>query len=85
LLFERVLSPHSPAQLGVSPSKLRRPGCTPRAASGHPCGVTRSIPTGRNPVAAPQTQVCRFPLRQGPTRRHPSASGDIGATRSKHR
>src|SRR2546428_5997497 len=34
------------------------------------------------PVAAPQTQVCRLPLRQGPTRRHPSASVDIGgATR----
>src|SRR5438093_11330090 len=32
------------------------------------------------PVAAPQTQVCRFPLRQGPTRCHPIASGDIGAT-----
>jgi len=41
LLFERVLPPHSPAQLDVSPSRPRRPGCTPRAASGHPCGVTR--------------------------------------------
>src|SRR2546425_7788184 len=38
---ERVLPPHSPAQLGVSPSRPRRPGCTPRAASGRPCGVTR--------------------------------------------
>jgi Tol biopolymer transport system component len=38
----RVLPPHSPAQLGVSPSRPRRPGCTPRAASGRPCGVTRS-------------------------------------------
>src|SRR5207247_6279169 len=35
-----VLPPHNPAQLGVSPTKPRRPGCTPRAASGHPCGVT---------------------------------------------
>src|SRR3989454_12778368 len=34
-------APHSPAQLGVSPSRPRRPGCTPRAASGRPCGVTR--------------------------------------------
>jgi len=46
LLFERVLPPHSPAQLGVSPSRSRRPGCTPCAASGRPCGVTRSIATG---------------------------------------
>src|SRR5881396_679100 len=38
---ERVLPPHSSAQLGVSPSRPRRPGCTPRAASGRPCGVTR--------------------------------------------
>src|SRR2546428_270405 len=42
----RVLPPHSPVQLGVSPSRPRRPGCTPRAACGHPCGVTRSIATG---------------------------------------
>src|SRR2546426_12734756 len=41
LLLERVLPPHSPAQLGVSPSAPCRPGCTPRAGSGHPCGVTR--------------------------------------------
>src|SRR5438132_6010580 len=46
-------APHSPAQLGVSPSRPRRPGCTPRAASGHPCGVTRSIATGGFGVAAP--------------------------------
>src|SRR5438034_4546852 len=39
---ERVLPPHSPAQLGVSPSRPRRPGCTPRAASGRPCGATRT-------------------------------------------
>jgi hypothetical protein len=43
LLCERVLPPHSPAQLGVSPSRPRRLGCTPRAASGRPCGVTRSM------------------------------------------
>src|SRR3989442_7079553 len=42
LLFERVLPPHSPGQLGVSPSRPRRPGCTPCAASGRPCGVTRT-------------------------------------------
>ena len=38
---ERVLPPHSPVQLGGSPSRPRRPGCPPRAASGRPCGVTR--------------------------------------------
>src|SRR5436309_4547750 len=48
LLYERVLPPHSPAQLGVSPSQPRRPGCTPCAASGHPCGVTRSRPKVEN-------------------------------------
>src|SRR3989442_1974383 len=57
LLFERVLRPHSPAQLGVSPSRPRRSGWTPRAASGHPCGVTRSIATGGFGVAAPQTHL----------------------------
>jgi len=41
-IFSRVLPPHSPVQLGVSPLRPRRPGCTPRAASGRPCGVTRS-------------------------------------------
>src|SRR2546426_11937480 len=70
LLFERVLPPHSPAQLGVSPSRPRRPGCTPRAASGRPCGVTRSIATGGFGVAARQTRLEALPLRQGPTRRH---------------
>src|SRR5438552_11397979 len=54
---ERVLPPHSPAQLGVSPSRPRRPGCTPFAASGHPCGVTRSIATGGFGVEAPQTRL----------------------------
>src|SRR2546430_8365898 len=38
--------------------------------------------SGGFPVAAPQTQVCRLPLRQGPTRRHPLASGEIGVTRA---
>src|SRR2546422_8764481 len=38
---ERVLSADSPVELRVSPSRPRRPGCTPRAASGRPCGVTR--------------------------------------------
>src|SRR5436309_5971880 len=57
LLYERVLPPHSPSQLGVSPSQPRRPGCTPRAASGRPCGVTRSTATGRIAVEAPQTRL----------------------------
>src|SRR5207245_7690936 len=39
-------------------------------------GAPRSAPptptaTGRNPVAAPPTQVRRLPLRPGPIRRHP--------------
>src|SRR2546427_11837981 len=57
LLFERVLPLHSPSQLGVSPSQPRRPVCTPRAASGRPCGVTRSTATGRIAVEAPQTRL----------------------------
>ena len=48
---ERGLPPHSPVQPGnplllplqrvETPSQPRRPGCTPCAASGRPCGVTR--------------------------------------------
>ena len=33
------------------------------------------------PVAAPQTRVCRAPLRQGPARRHPFASSNSGVAR----
>src|SRR5438445_815312 len=79
LLFERVLPPHSPAQLGASPSQPRRPGCTPRAASGRPCGVTRSMQRVETPLqplrlACRPFRSARFPL--GASRSHVSRLGD---------
>jgi len=48
-------------------------------------GVSRSLQRVESP-SKPRRLGCRLKPPSGrPARRHPSASGDIGATRSKHR
>jgi len=72
LLSEWVLSLSSPAS-----GAFRRcsPADSPVGALAHrgaPLSATHSNCNGSKRRRSPQTQVCRLPLRQGPTRRHPA-------------
>ena len=64
----------------ASPSKPRRFGCAALRSARVPLGISRSLQrvtsSGSSPVAAPQTQACRLPLRPGPIRRHPQERND---------